>query len=323
MNMRNKIIATVLVIALLTGGIILASFVNKQNSTAVSTVTISLNPEVQCVLNSSDKIISVNFLNSDGEILLYNQKLEGKSIEQFVQYYTELSIKAGYVNCNAIAENSDNIVEFKIICKDSEIQSRLNNKITENINKVFSEQAVFGKAREIEVASYDNLIEKYDSVVQNLHLNVVELDNLTESEILQVIKSRSEELNGIRASFIELLAPENLNTAIKALISQIENLKETLSEIQYEVEQDNSNTVLVKQLTNLEIQFSNVQAQLQQKYSEFIDQLKVQSTDYLKTTSTLLNEKIEAYKTTLENYYSSIAETKNEIIENVKNWQNQ
>lgn len=322
-KLRKQIITIVLVIVLLSGGIVLAAVLNKKNATPVSTVVISLNPEIQCVLNASDNIISVNYLNADAEILLSNQKLEGKDIAQVVKLYTELCIQAGYVDCNSTAEDTgSNIVRYEIVCESPSISERLAGKITQQVNKVFQDKLVYGTTRQITKSTNANLLEKYTAVAQNVKLDLVELDNLSEQEMLYAIRDRSERVQGIRASLLGLLAPENLNSAIKALISQVGNLKELISEIRLELQANSNNPALVQQLNNLELQLNNVEDQLNQKYQEFIDQLKAQSTDYLATCQKLLQDKIDGYSETLNDHNSAVSPNKDVILADIKTFQN-
>lgn len=324
MKLRNKIISIVLVVVLLTGGIIVASILNKKNETPASTVVLSLNPEIQLVLNGSDKVVSVNYLNDDGEILMYNQKLEGKSIEQVAKLFTELSIKAGYVNCNSTADdNGTNVVEYEVTSENDGATARIEQKLKIQINKVFKEQLIYGKARSLANQSYDSLLEKYTDIANNLNLDLVELDNMTEQEILDAIKQRSKQLKGIKSSFLGLLSNENLNSAIKALINQVGDLKELITEIKFELESDSSNEALLNQLNNLELQLKNVKEQLNQKYQEYIEELKTQSEEYLKTVTNQLQEKIDAYSQTLTDHNDTVTPNKDVVESDIESWQDQ
>ena len=63
----------------------LASCGNKEEDGTRSYISVEINPAVEIVLNGDDEVVTVNGLNDDGEMLITDEKMVGKSVNDFLQ----------------------------------------------------------------------------------------------------------------------------------------------------------------------------------------------------------------------------------------------
>ena len=112
MGLYGKIIlATVLAIAIITGIVI---FATPKDTTAYATMECSVNPDVQFVLNSQERVISYVCLNEDAEVLISETNFEGKTAEEAAYLFTKLATEAGYID----PETTGTTVEITINCPE-------------------------------------------------------------------------------------------------------------------------------------------------------------------------------------------------------------
>ncbi|QWB95739.1 hypothetical protein KHQ89_07350 [Mycoplasmatota bacterium] len=64
-------------------------------------VTVDINPSVELVINQREKVIYVNALNEDAEVLLMDLDLIGLDVDEAMDLIIEKSIALGYIDVDS------------------------------------------------------------------------------------------------------------------------------------------------------------------------------------------------------------------------------
>ena len=94
--MRNKMLKTLLLIVTISLGFIIASC-NKQVDAKDAYVTVSINPSVEIITGESGKVVQINALNDDAQVLLLDYDYEGKRIEVVIDDILKLAVDLGFL----------------------------------------------------------------------------------------------------------------------------------------------------------------------------------------------------------------------------------
>jgi hypothetical protein len=79
-------------------------------------MNVSLNPEVEFVLDSNNKVVSVNALNEEGNLVISAEafeNVEGKSAEEAAQLFVKVSAETGFL-VSGTASDGENEVEIVV-----------------------------------------------------------------------------------------------------------------------------------------------------------------------------------------------------------------
>ncbi len=128
--MKKKILATVLAVVMVCSVFAFTAcdlFGGKSDDTAY--VSLDINPAIELIVDSDNKVVSVRGENEDGQVLLYQEEgIVGVSVDVAIQKITDLAIKYGYLDEN-------NTVVDTLVTSDndkfaSEILGKVNTTVT-------------------------------------------------------------------------------------------------------------------------------------------------------------------------------------------------
>ena len=60
-------------------------------------MNLSLNPEVEFVLDANDQVVSVNALNEEGNLIISSATFTGKSADEAVELFVKVSDETGFL----------------------------------------------------------------------------------------------------------------------------------------------------------------------------------------------------------------------------------
>lgn len=115
--MKKKVVTGLSVILVLVTALSFAACSDKKDGRkSDSFVRIEMNPSVEMIVDSNDKVVSVYGANTDGKVLLYGETaaLEGQSVENVVNRITDLAVKMGYVS------EENNVINYTVSSPDGE-----------------------------------------------------------------------------------------------------------------------------------------------------------------------------------------------------------
>lgn len=101
----------------------------SSDATDAAIVNIDINPSLELVVDSENKVVGVRALNDDGATLIYNETgIEGVDIEAAIAKITDLAIELGYLK-----EGENEVVGAIVNSSDSDLVSALTSKINAKI----------------------------------------------------------------------------------------------------------------------------------------------------------------------------------------------
>jgi len=104
-------------------------------------VTVDINPSVELVINQREKVIYVNALNEDAEVLLLDLDLIGLDVDDAMDLIIEKSIALGYIDVDA----EETIVSVST-ASNTELGLKVREMVKNAINNAFMNRAMMGKA---------------------------------------------------------------------------------------------------------------------------------------------------------------------------------
>ncbi len=156
----------------------------KKNPTVM---TLSLNPEIELILDETGTVVSVNALNEEGNLIIEGSVFVGKSEEEAVRLFIDISKETGFL-VSGSANAGEN--ELKIAYSDEDAAKRYED-IQKTVKDYFSEknlQATVQKAADLTNAYLNEQLEKCTPYIES-----AKLEAMSYAEKLKALeKSRKE-----------------------------------------------------------------------------------------------------------------------------------
>ena len=302
------IVAIVLVAVVV--GIMFIAKNNDKNAKAV--MECSVNPSVQFVLNSSNKVVGVNVLNEDGEKIVANVNFEGKSAEEAAKLFVELSTESGHIN----VDTTGTTVNVVIYAENTDDYVALQEKVTNKVNEYFSENGIIAGA-------ITKVKDDLKATLNNLNVSSKEYADKTTEEILELINTTTNELKDTSITLrTELMsAIETLKSSASNTIDKINESIMTLQDKINKLSDSELKTALQKQLNEAQTQLNEANAKLQKKIDAEVEKIKEKSKEILEKAKTAMKDAQEASKEILKNHKDAFNKDKDYIQAKVKEYQ--
>lgn len=279
--MKKKLLSIVLSLCLIIPCLLSLTACNNGN---LKTMDVSVNPEMSFVVNGN-KVVNVIFENDDAGTIYANVDFAGMSVESALKVVIEQSVISGHFTFNGEE------IELEVAgSNDAEVEKLKNTakqKIEEVCNSLGVQVTVDAEALKAE-ARKTALVAKASLLAPEY--SQAELEEKTEKQLLEIIKTKQNELKGLAYSQIEDIK-EAFGKAENAILAQIENLRSKIDE-QYDLLQAK-------------------QAELEQITIESLRELAQQAIDGYKTA-------INTFKTQLDNAIESYLNAKAQAIQQAK-----
>ncbi|MGE5456711.1 MAG: hypothetical protein ACM3O4_06415 [Ignavibacteriales bacterium] len=230
------------------------------NNNTFSSVTISINPEVELLLNNEDKVVEVIPINEDADILTSDLDLEGLTIEEASEKLIDSAMETGFLD-----EYSDeNTVVITTVNDDETKRQALQEKIMTKFTSHFEGKKIYPvlvakgldddlKAEADQYGiSYGKMLLVESALALNDTLSKDELVNMSirdiQTEIKTVVKDRRAALKLSRQEAKEELKAKKAELK-KNYKTTVENLKATIAE-EYKEELKNMTPAQRKEAIN-------------------------------------------------------------------------
>lgn len=321
----KKVFVCILLTALLFGTVLL--LIPKFDEEPVGSVELSVNPNVELLINKDNKVVNVIYKNGYAEIVFSGEDLIGMDIKEVSEKFVQTAIDAGYIDVATTGET----VEFNVVVANDELKKSISESLTKEINDCFDANGVFGqaKAKVLEIADKAELLGvtayKYQLIMTAKSLDPVkeieELKALSEKELRDLINAKVTEYKGIAADKMT-----NLITRIETLMGEFNAMFEKADVIEdLENQIDNSSLLpestkeaLKKNLEDARKVYNDLKAEFEQKIQEIINQVKEESKTIIENAKnelaahkTAVQEKIATHKAEFEaNKEARLAEIK-------------
>ncbi|MGN1227147.1 MAG: hypothetical protein ACI4TX_00725 [Christensenellales bacterium] len=340
-------IATIIILSIVLVGLIVSLIIlnnNGNQSTPTSTVEMSVNPAVELVVDSNNKVVSVNYENEDAEIIFSKDVLVGKSIEEVARMFVKNATEAGYIDVNT----DGTTVTITVNGISAEDIEKLENKIISTVNKYFDENGIIAGAvsgiKEDVKALADELgvtVEKYRLMLkakgEDAKIKLEDLKDKTEKELMDMINSNIEEMKGValeKKAELEKRYNELYNTMKSkqeqalGFISEyfsIEGL--SIDEIKAQIQKstiipENMKASLIANLDSVKENIKGFETDFKNDYEKAKNQIKEDSKAVYEAYKTQMNDKINLAKSTINAHKAYFDENKAEIENKIQEYRN-
>ena len=142
-------------------------------------MNISLNPQVEFVLDADDKVVTVNALNEEGNLIISAEafaNVEGKTAEEAAKLFVQVSSETGYL-VSGTASVGDNQIDISF-SGDADKAKALYDDVVAKMNEAFSEENIKAKvsqAKAITEAELKALLEECAPYIETAKMEYKEL----------------------------------------------------------------------------------------------------------------------------------------------------
>ena len=278
---------------------------------AVTYVNLAFNPNIELVLNTANRVISVNAYNEEGQLLLAYEELEGKDIKQVIKKLIELSCKSGLLN----VDTNNGLVSIGVASESAEYANMLYQALKDVCITYFKTNGIFAAVSSSvlpqEVIDLANTYQ-IPPIHFNLMLTLYEyrpdlaFEEIIKMEIKEVIKLLNEEFKST-SNMVSTIERQSYKEERKALFESFSNSLKTLFGEEY--------VTLLNELELLETQIDIVN-------EEELENLKValenKRTELKTLTDSLIIVNEVEYNSLLQEYKNSIQALKDELKTNLQ-----
>lgn len=304
---------------------------------ATSVVEFSVNPEVQVVLDENDKVVDINYLSDETQMIFSRTDFIGISAGEAGELFAKIASDCGKIDISKGYDNSTEgtVVSVKIYCKDSDRFEKLKSEIVSATNKYFKTYGIVAGAVATRMESLKESLAKIDATVDTT--------DLTEDEVFSLLIKKSEQLKDVYYSLRAdtLLGIENLKAELDASIEQskkkIVELQAAILQVQkqydaYSKELFINNVALDEikakiaklqaELLVCSTEIDNIDALLQAKTEEYLAQVRENSIAYFEQDFATATEMFDNFKATLEAHQTAFEENFDLITAKIEVFQN-
>ena len=291
------------------------------------TMNISINPEVSFVVNKNDKIVSVLYENEEAGQIYANINFVGMEADDAVEELIERATISGYFSFDGQK------VTLEVNGSDDKDIKRLEKLAKREIERTYSD---FGIDVTVDLADFYGSMAKDALITQAATLapekTTTELNNLNEKQLVELIKTKQDELKGLAYNQVEEIK-QAFGVAENAILEQVAELRASLASVKIELSEKEQllaqhpslQTTLQPVIDGFKTQISNFDTQIQTAVNQYL-QAKQQAIATAKQAyATHRQAMIDAYKSTLLSaeieIMSQISQSNNLTNNQIENWQ--
>ena len=199
------------------------------NASATTVMNMSINPEVEFILDGDGKVITVNALNEDGNLIIassYFDDIVGKSAQEAGTIFVQASKDYGFI-VSGNFQTEDAEIEVSFSADDETINSMYEN-LKENIENFLSTEnitATITKAEQITKEKLQELVEECAP-----YLEKAEIVAMEQAELIRELANSRKETAEFYSQQLKKAYYDSKAYVLEQ--AEFEALKEHLTEIQ-------------------------------------------------------------------------------------------
>lgn len=335
----KKITALVCALTMMAGGAFALVGCNAETAKndTKKVMNVSLNPEVEFVLDANDKVISVNALNEEGNLIVSAETFTGKSAEEAATLFVEISNETGFlVSGNVKAgENEISISLSGDTAAANALYEDVKGKVNEYLSKenitaqieqaaaiteaqletLVAECAPYMEAAEVQALEYAELVETlYESRKETAEFYSQELKNAYyEAKAFAMEQAELETLKSKVGSLFQI-AFDAAYKVYSETVSSIEDLRLRLLVNEDSLYQRGLASFREAKVAFLKYRNEVAEMEETEVTEEVLDALAQHEARLESAEASLLelgeqaNEEIDAVKATLQTQYETVIE---------------
>lgn len=245
-------------------------FSNPENTPTASIVSMSVNPEIEFMLDKNDNIITVRAKNSDADAILTNLNLDGKNIDEAVDYVLTNCIVTGKLDITG------DDIELIVTADANDIVNRVKEKVQEKVTEIGSTlnaqfNVVVNQAEAGATHSQHAVLVELASEI-SLDYTEAELEEMTDAELMNIIKNeylKYKDLTVEEMKEVYATAKSSFQTQLTQAKQTIENIIAQLEALglQNSTALENAKKAYNEILADVEEFVNNLIAQAKQNYA--------------------------------------------------------
>lgn len=272
----------------------------KETAEASSVMTLSVNPEVSFVLDSNNKVMSVNYSNEDAGNLYADINFVGKDVDSTIQVFIDRAVISGHV------ELDGDEVSIEINGANEDEVKKLTDSVKTKVQSVFKS---FGVNVEVSAkeftakAQHESLVARAEILAPEKDSE--ELDAMSDDDLIKFINEKQDELKNLTYEQLQTLYSNTKSSfldVIDALRTKIKELKNTVNEYieKYEdVIPESMQTLINSYKTQLEEKQKELDAKIDaylEEKSQEIETMKQQYNEFKQKAETEFKSQVEQSK---------------------------
>jgi len=156
---------------------------------ANTVMNLSLNPEVEFILDKDNKVVSVNALNEEGNVIISGQAFVGKTADEAVEIFISVSKETGYlVTGNVKADENQIQVSFS---GDKREADKTFKEITDKIDAYLTENNVQATLKKADALSKEYLQKSVAECAP--YLEEAKIKAMSTKELVEQIQASRKE----------------------------------------------------------------------------------------------------------------------------------
>ncbi|MDY6058539.1 MAG: hypothetical protein SPI36_04775, partial [Candidatus Onthovivens sp.] len=287
---------------------------NKEG-TPTSLVKMSVNPELSMVLDENNVVLSISGDNEDGKMLLVDEKVVGKEVDEAIEYIINIENETGYLVSGEFLREPNKIT-IQISVNDENIKNSLNEVINKAIETTCDKLHIQETVEWAEDITHQNLVEL--AMKADPTLTSEEASKLTNEQLLDIIKLYQietaeiysvelEELyNQIKDYELQFTETEFVNETIESLGEIYKGftskLQSSIDDLQDRIDYVNDirYKTFVAPTSDYQKQIGEVNAKKEEVIAVRNEIANTEEDAIRKSKIAILNTKIAAYQTCLD-----------------------
>lgn len=238
-----------------------------------SIIQIDVNPSIEMIVNNDKKVVSVKGLNDEGKMIILNENLEGKSLDEVLNTIFTLEFEMGYL------DEDQNKATIAITSEDEEHKQRLNDYINNSINEINN--------NEYKISVNYNAGKTIDELQELVTLYYPQYDvaNSNYNDLVLMISNYHKETKEIASEKLEQLFLTFKNEQITILIDNYVNKIINELDSTYQVIVDKYNKfydLYLSAYQKLIEQYQKVFIDEDSDYQQALNELEIKKQEYLK-----------------------------------------
>jgi hypothetical protein len=248
-------------------------------------IGLRINPEIEMVADENGTIVSANAVNEDGEVVLSTVELEGKTIEDATEAFTETAVDLGFMD----PEAGKDTVYVDVNGESAEATEKVEKKINDKLVKFFEKKGISGKVSKEVLDTYLATAEEWNVtpghakiiarvLTANPELTYDELLNLTVKDLLELLKTGEKiavDCKGDYKAKVEALKEEYKELFV--LREEIDDIEDKLEDAREEDDDDDDDDdddkLTAEEIAALEAELAEKKAKADQLKKEFDEKL--------------------------------------------------
>ena len=257
---------------------------------ALTYIGLRINPEIEMVTDETGTVVSANAVDADGEVVLSEVELEGKTAEDAVVDFTETAVDLGYMD----PEAGKDTVYVDVNGENTEVVEKVEKSLSDKLMKFFERKGITGKVSKEVLDTYLAAAEEWDVtpghakmiarvLEANPELTYDELLNLTVKELIELLKTNvkdnnvSADLKGDYKDAVKALKEEYKE--MFELREAIEDIEDDLEDALEEDDDDDDDKLTEEEIAALKAELEEKKAALEaleKEYKEKLDAIKAE-----------------------------------------------